>query len=723
MADETEVGKVAPTFRGEWLASASYVEKDTVILPQVGEAYMALVDNKGVRPGTDENTWGIIAKGKEILTPPTGGGLTEAEVKAIVDAAVAANDTTVVHKAGDETVDGEKTFVKPINGSFITGELAAGTDLYKYVFNKSGTYLINKEVSKTLINAPFNGSAFFLEVSLGIGGKNLASNVKLRATKNDTGEEQVALNVVNKEGTGYENSVPWRRVDDEQIDIYNQKWQYMTELSPWTNSVMQSFYFDNVTDTVYMTQAYGSGYKLSKMLPNGKLLSQMQLDGGGHGTHNGYRWIDGTLWIYSSYKDLTGKMKVVKFTYKPDVTLKYGDRDMTDVFTGHPDFPYVVPLINEPEGLMLYRVEYPKAEWASRDSMNYIEIRKLSDIDNGIDNVLHKMDIPLSLASADTPMQGVAFDAKTLYWYTGKSDPNAEKLLTAFDLESGTKLYQKKVDFGKEGGSYLGDFAEPEGIQLYYDKDTNSKTLLAGMTFGRANQRTHRVYGIFTQKSFDFFTALTKPVTLIETGGRSKSTPTLKNNKLSDVTEPGYYYLQGADLQNVTDFPMIDEMKGEGYFLEVSAPNQGGLFKQTLTRNALSRDIQQFTRLATNNKLSANEGSTNWNFVQQTSIGGAPETIPAFITDMNQFGIVSGRTWYVSASRGASIKDNPIKGTDFTVYVENVNPSTFRVTLTTVSPTTAATIYIAYFSNTSPKRTSPWSNFGGTPKPFDPLNP
>ncbi len=67
----------------------------------------------------------------------------------------------------------------------------------------------------------------------------------------------------------------------------------MTELAPLTNAVMQSFWFDNRTGIVYMTQACrNNGYMLSGLRPNGQFMSSSLIVGGGHGTHNGYRYID-----------------------------------------------------------------------------------------------------------------------------------------------------------------------------------------------------------------------------------------------------------------------------------------------------------------------------------------------------------------------------------------------------------------------------------------------
>ncbi|PUZ30978.1 hypothetical protein BU606_12655, partial [Staphylococcus arlettae] len=130
------------------------------------------------------------------------------------------------------------------------------------------------------------------------------------------------------------------------FDIPKQNWQYLTNLSPWTNSVMQSFHLDNRTGLIYMTQVYSNGYKISKLKSNGQFMSQMYVEGGGHGTHNGYRWEDDKFWIYSYINDDEGFGKIVRFSFRPDVTITYGDYDMEEVFTGHPELPYITPVIN-----------------------------------------------------------------------------------------------------------------------------------------------------------------------------------------------------------------------------------------------------------------------------------------------------------------------------------------------------------------------------------------
>lgn len=502
------------------------------------------------------------------------------------------------------------------------------------------------------------------------------------------------------------------------FDIPNQSWQYLTNLSPFTNSVMQSFHLDNKTGLFYQTQAYRDHYKLSKLASNGQLLSQMEVEGGGHGTHNGYRWIDDKLWIYSHIVDPEGFHKIVRFTYKPNVSISYGDYDMEEVFTGHPELPYMTPLINEHEGLMLYRIEYPKSEWTTRNARNYVEIRRLEDIDNRVDKVLYRMDIPMDLTNGDIgqPMQGVAFDDGILYWYTGDSNPDVPNFLTAFDLKTKKQLWQKSADFGKIGNEFPGNFAEAEGIQIYYDIETGKKALLAGVTVGAPNYRAHQIHGIFMRDVYDKLTAQGTPVLMTETGGRTKTYPVENYVKLADITEPGYYYMTTVDTQKLTDFPLPQEMRDAGWFLEVSAPNVAGDVKQTLTRNSYTRDLMIFQRMVSVYQLNSETGSnaTNWNHVKSDSIGGPAEGPPAFVTNMNQLGIIPNKQWYIDTTRSSQLKDHPAPGVaGWSVDVENITSNTFRLRLTRMNSSAAGEFWIAHFSSNKPERISPWTKFVG----------
>ena len=499
------------------------------------------------------------------------------------------------------------------------------------------------------------------------------------------------------------------------FDIPKQSWQYLTNLSTWTNSVLQSFHIDNLTGIIYSTQVYADGYKITRMKSNGQFISQMYVEGGGHGTHNAYLndTVENKLWIFSHIRRPDGQNAIVRFTYRPDTTITYGDYDMEEVFTGHHERPYMTPVIDEQNELILFRIQYPSNEWDARGSANYVEVRTLEDVKNKVDRIIYKMDIPRRLTKDAQPMQGVTFDGSTMYWYTGDSDPNISNFVTVFDLKTGKQLYQKKADVGKSGNIYPGDFAEAEGIQMYHDIETGKKALLIGVTVGEGNYRAHEVHGIFMRDVYDKLTAQATPQTMMETGGRTKTLPVKDFTKLSDVIEPGYYYLYTATLSKITDFPLPKEMLDAGYFLEVSAPNQAGQVKQTLTRNTFSRDIMTFVRIVSINKFADNNSATNWNHQGYSSIGSVSESIPNHITNINQIGIIADKQWYISSARSKQIKDLPISGVGMTAYVENISTYVFKVTITRVTTTANVQIFIAYFSTTENKRSSPWTLIDG----------
>lgn len=502
------------------------------------------------------------------------------------------------------------------------------------------------------------------------------------------------------------------------FDIPNQSWQYLTHMSPFTNSVMQSFWVDNKSGLIYMTNAYGENYKLTKMKANGQILSQMEIDGGGHGTHLAYLHddVNDKLWLYTHIKRPDGFNALVRFTYRDNEIITYGDYDMEEVYTGHPERPYITPIINEHEGLMLYRIEYPKSEWDARGARNYVEIRTLEDIENKVDRVLYRMDIPMRLTSGTQPMQGVTFDDGKLYWYTGDSDPNVPNFVTVFDLKTKEQLYQKQADIGGLGkNGPEANFAEAEGMQMYYDRETGKKALLIGVTTGGANYRSHEIHGIFMRDVYEKLRSQSTPVLMTDSGGKVKTYPLDTFTKIADVTEPGHYYMTTETTKQLTDFPLPREMRDAGFFLEVSAPNVAGDVKQTLTRNSYARDLMIFQRMVSVYKLGGTkENYTNWNHVKSDSIGGPAEAVPDHITNMNQLGIIPNKQWYIDTTRSSQLKDHPAPGiAGWSVDVENITSNTFRLRLTRMNNSAAGEFWIAHFSSNKPERISPWTKFVG----------
>lgn len=446
-----------------------------------------------------------------------------------------------------------------------------------------------------------------------------------------------------------------------------QEFLYVTDLSPLTNAVMQSFWIDNTDGTIYMTQAYND-YRITRLKPNGAYIDEMQIENGGHGTHNGYRYINGKLWIYSHIRDSEGKYRLVRFTYHPNKTLKYGTYDAEEVFTGHPENPYLTPIINQHTNEILFRIQYPRSEWDKRGSMNYIEIRDLDDVDNRIDKVKSKIDIPLRLTGADRPMQGVEFDEDNIYWYTGSSNIQVDNLLNVFDRNTGREKYEVEANYGGSSGIYPGDFAEAEGMQLYYNKE-GKKALILGVTVGGSGNRSHKIYALAQRGVLDELKSRGTPVPLTDTGGRTKPLPLdpLKLRNLQKITEPGYYYLYTSHTKNLDDFPLPKNQRDAGWFFQVEPPQSNGDVLQRLVRNSYGRNMLTFERFVSG--IYDRNGVGPWNLVYKTA--GFWERIPSTVKKIEDVNIV-GMTYYLTSADTDRLVDFPKERAGYAGWILHV---------------------------------------------------
>src|SRR5699024_3258636 len=206
--------------------------------------------------------------------------------------------------------------------------------------------------------------------------------------------------------------------------------------------------------------------------------------------------------------------------------------------------------------------------------------------------------------------------------------------VTVFDLKTKKQLYQKQADVGGLGkNGPEANFAEAEGMQMYYDRETGKKALLIGVTTGGANYRSHEIHGIFMRDVYEKLRSQSTPVLMTDSGGRTKTFPTENFVKISDIMEPGYYYMTTETTKQLTDFPLPPQMRDAGWHLEVSAPNVAGDVKQTLTRNSYVRDLMIFQRMVSINKFTGDGNLTGWNHIKTGSISGPSEPIPSHITN------------------------------------------------------------------------------------------
>lgn len=491
---------------------------------------------------------------------------------------------------------------------------------------------------------------------LEVAPRNNSANEVVQARVNMFGDEFKTLkeNIndwqerthINKEETVSEINKTKKEVLDIEyrFDPDKQEFQFVTNLSPFTNAVMQHFWIDNRTELIYMTQARAEGYLLNRLKPNGQYIDSSMVVGGGHGTHNAYRYIEDELWVYSYIKDENNDPKVVRFKYKPNVNYSYGSHGMIDVYEDGRD---ILPIINEQTNEILFRIEYPSSERNSRGSKFGIEIRDLDDINN----IKGKFDIPLSLATGDNIMQGVDLDENYVYWWTGRRELELDKLITMFDKKTGKQVKQFPVVI-TEGS---GDHAEPEGMQIYYDYDTGKKALLLGITTGSPGERTHHIYGAGQSGVVNSLSLRANSIIgMTDTGGRIKPFPIPKTDikNLTQIRTPGYYYLYTSDTVGIDDFPLPAQFRDAGWYFDVMPQNTHGDFRQVLTRNSYGRNMIKFERTISGR----GDGVSDWNFTSSTA--GKIERLPSFINKMSDLNI-PGMTFYMTTADTKRLSDFP----------------------------------------------------------------
>lgn len=374
---------------------------------------------------------------------------------------------------------------------------------------------------------------------------------------------------------------------------------YHTSLGLADKTVLQCFVIDEVTGDIYATQV-GSGntdqsqnYVITRMNKNGVMLDSMTVVHGGHGTTIGLERENGKVYIWSNYDvvDSNGSTignDLVRFPYTSGTTINGGNggikryNKFNDVYT--------IPVIDQQNGLIALRLK-------DNNDNSVIQLRKLSELKNGIDNLLGEVVIPSDLHY----LQGFTIDGYDLYWYTGDTNSATYPAeLCLFSFKDGKLKKRITCDFGRgEDGKYEGDFREPESVFLYKDRKTGKKSLFAAIATGTVGKRLAKVYAYHSKdNAAKFANDLSQgfqAYTLTKNDGKAKRLPD-SLTYLKNYRKVGSYYMTTAETTNMKDHPTPGDA---GWWLINEAADPSGSIVQTLKRNSTGRDIKLFTRVVT----------------------------------------------------------------------------------------------------------------------------
>ncbi|WP_038427703.1 phage baseplate protein [Bacillus subtilis] len=375
---------------------------------------------------------------------------------------------------------------------------------------------------------------------------------------------------------------------------------YHTNLNLTDKTVLQCFVIDELTGDIYATQVASGNqdksesFTITRMNQNGVMLDSMTLIHGGHGTTIGLERENGKMYIWSNYNvvDSNGNTvgnDLVRFPYTAGATLNGGSGGIKR-YNKFNDY-YTIPAIDRENGLIAFRIRL-------KDDNSLVELRKLSDVKNGVNKVLGKVIIPNDLFY----LQGFTIDGYDLYWYTGDTNNKTYPCeITQFSFKDGSLKKRISCNFGYgPDGKYEDGFREPESIFLYKDPKTGKKSLFAGVATGAVGKRLAKVYAYHSKENAAKFgidlAQGYQGYKLTQNNGYSKRLPDgLKS--LKEFRQPGFYYMLTTETKTLSDHP---DSGNAGWWLNIAPADRAGSVIQTLTRNATARPIKILTRVVTN---------------------------------------------------------------------------------------------------------------------------
>ncbi|MCY9456782.1 hypothetical protein MOF54_19345 [Bacillus inaquosorum] len=205
---------------------------------------------------------------------------------------------------------------------------------------------------------------------------------------------------------------------------------------------------------------------------------------GGHGTNIGLEWVaaENKMYIWSHYytSDVSPTHSIARFPYQPGASIRYNDPSIQRT-TNLGGEKYTVVSLDIEHNLLLFR----------RD--NRAIVQDLASAKKDELKIIGEMDIEVPSTAI---FQGAYLDYPYVYWYTGdtnqETDPN---MLRVYDIRGGTTIYEKNIIFAKNTAiSWEDGIREPEGVYVYVDPKTKTRTVMTGYATGAVGRRIAKVY-------------------------------------------------------------------------------------------------------------------------------------------------------------------------------------------------------------------------------------
>lgn len=159
---------------------------------------------------------------------------------------------------------------------------------------------------------------------------------------------------------------------------------YVTDLALSTTAASQcTTYLENYMYTCQETSTSPTGfssYVLNRTDLAGNFLDSMFIKNGGHGSAIGLEASGDDIYVWSFLWGSKGSYKLARFPYVSGATID--DTEATTVYYDPFTTDYLYPFINHEQDKMIIKR-------SPSGSPGVVEVRNLSDVKNGVDNILH----------------------------------------------------------------------------------------------------------------------------------------------------------------------------------------------------------------------------------------------------------------------------------------------------------------------------------------------
>lgn len=443
---------------------------------------------------------------------------------------------------------------------------------------------------------------------------------------------------------------------------------------------------------IYSAQVYSTdptqSFIITRMDSNGLILDSMIVGQGGHGTTIGLETIGNDVYVWSNLDILDDSNKVIgnkliRFKYTPNTEIGPFEYEEFDAFRT----AYCTPFCHEEIDLIGLRFNI--------GNNVVIDIRKLSELKVGIDNLIGTVTIPIGIGV----MQGCESDGNKVWYYTGAAEEDT--IIRQYDVATGNLEKEITLDIGRNrAGVFLDDYKEPEGIFLYCSPFSKRKSLLANVVVGALGRRETKLYALAHKNALQELTAFIQHDELRADGirGKTKKIP-YGTTKLSTVWEPGEYYMTTAETVALEDHP---DSGSSGWYLNNGMRNQNGTLVQILKR--ATGTIRVYERIL--NPIEQTTGT--WTI---RTGGGDAERLSTTVTSLQS--VLIADEYYLSTADSNRLMDHPEPGVAGWFFINGASAGANHDRIQTLIKSSSGTAKI-WKRKTNDQTAGTWTPYGET---------